>query len=77
MTSNPAASHSNIVSDFWVTPPEAPDEGEGLINTSSSRDNFSILVLSPRILSSDWGARIDCQNGDSFFALKYVNRQIQ
>ena len=60
MTSNPAASHSTIVSRvFRATPPSDPAEGEGLTKTEGLLQMLSMRVLSPRIeppLRSDEGS---------------------
>ena len=52
--SNPAASHSNIVSrDVRAIPPRFPDAGLGRINTRSCVAISGIRVLSPKILPRD------------------------
>ena len=48
---NPAASHTSATSRVVsAVPPRCPEEGEGRMNASGSRDNSAILVLSPRML---------------------------
>ena len=60
ITSNPAASHSTIVSRVLrATPPSDPAEGEGRMKTSGLPEMLSMRVLSPRIeppLRSDEGS---------------------